>query len=89
MEENQGLKLLQELVKDLESLQFGNSDRAELLYQRTKMYADEFFRLQYEADLSGLRFRVQFSFVEDLQTVWQANYPKLLAIAKTMLDSMP
>ena len=86
IEEMEGLKLLQELVKDLESLKYGDSNRAELLYQRTKMYAKKFFGLQYGADLAGLRFRVQFSMVEDLESVWQPNYSKLLAIAKTMLE---
>lgn len=79
-------EILKSHLKNVDALRYGDSNTAELLYQRTKMFSNKFFRMAYSSDLVGLKFRVQFSSIEDLNTIWHQNVPKLYAIAKTMYD---
>ena len=79
-------EILSDLLRDIKALQYGDSSTAELLYQRTKMLSNKFFPLSYSGDLVGLRFRVEYSYIETLDTVWNKNIQKLYAIAKAMHD---
>ena len=73
--------MIGDLVRDIQLLNIGNFEGADLLYQRTKLYATRYFGLKYSVDLVGIRFKAYTS-IEDIREVFTDGKTTLL---KTVL----
>lgn len=92
MDRNDVIKLLKVHTEEVKSLQnnYKNFAYADVLYQRTKMYANKYFSsFHYMADLIGIRFTPYITSLtteNEYKISWNEGISKLYSITKAMMD---